>query len=228
VLRARAVEADFFISIHADSHDSPSISGATVYSIEMDRAEREAAKLLADRERAGRLVGGEHLGEVDETVARMLLDLSREASINKSRIAGEAIIHNLSRVTKMLRPSVQRESFAVLTSPDIPSLLVETAFVTNPTEAARLRDASFQQSLAQAMMSGIVDFFRDYAPSESYLAHNPPPVARPPIRHVIARGETLSEIAERYRISLLELRRTNSINGDVIRIGQVLTIPTSS
>jgi N-acetylmuramoyl-L-alanine amidase len=91
-----------------------------------------------------------------------------------------------------------------------------------------LRDAGFQQALAQALMAGIVDFFRDHAPTDTYVARNPPPVQRPPIQHVISRGETLSGIAERYRTSVPELRRTNRINGDVIRIGQVLTIPTQS
>ena len=230
VLRARVAEADFFISIHADSHDSSNISGATVYSIKTERAMRETAEFVGNRQNHGQLVRSrENLADFPDDIAQVLVRLSQDANISKSRIAGEAILGNLSRVTTLLRTEVQPKSLAVLTSPDVPSLLVETAFVSNPREAERLLNANFQQSLAQAMLAGIIDFFRDgYAPSESYFAHNPPPDAKPPLRHVIVRGETLSEIAELYRISLRELRRTNSINGDVIRIGQVLTIPTSS
>ncbi|HEY5665752.1 MAG TPA: LysM peptidoglycan-binding domain-containing protein, partial [Gammaproteobacteria bacterium] len=125
-----------------------------------------------------------------------------------------------------LRDSVQEESYEVLTAPDIPSLLIETAFVTNPQDEARLRDPAFRGELADALYAGLLDYYRTNAPLDTYLARNPPAEYRGPVRHVIARGETLSEIAERYRISLRELRRTNRINGDVIRIGQVLTIPT--
>jgi N-acetylmuramoyl-L-alanine amidase len=114
-----------------------------------------------------------------------------------------------------------------LTSPDIPSLLVETGFVSNARDEAQLRDPAFRDTLARALFAGMLDYYRVNAPSDSYLARNPPAEPRGPIRHVIARGETLSEIAERYRISLRELRRSNEIRGDVIRIGQVLTIPTT-
>jgi N-acetylmuramoyl-L-alanine amidase len=225
---ARTAQADFFISIHADSYNSANVSGATVYSIKTERALRESQAFLGNRQAAGQLVGTQlSLAEVREDIATVLVELARDSSITKSRVAGDAIIDQLSRVTTMLRPDIQQKSLSVLTSPDVPSLLIETGFVTNPAEAKKLRDANFQQALAQAMLAGIVDFFRDFAPTDSYFAHNPPPVARPPIRHVIARGETLSEIAARYRTSVSELRRTNQISGDVIRVGQELIIPTS-
>jgi len=224
---AHEAQADFFISIHADSNKSSKVAGATVYSIDTGRAATEAARRLADRENAADLIGGVRLAEVDDGLAKVLLRLSQDASINKSLLAGQAIIDRLSDVTTILRPRVQQAPLVVLTSPDIPSLLVETAFITNPREAASLRDPTFQQVMAHALLNGILDFFSTSAPRDSYLAHNPPPVDRGPIRHVIARGETLSEIAERYRISLRELRRSNAIDSDVIRIGQVLTIPTT-
>lgn len=224
---AHAAQADFFISIHADSNTDRSVSGAAVYAIDTGRAESEAAKRLADRENAADLVGGARIADQDDDIARILLEMTQSASISKSLAAGSSIIDQLARVTTVRKSKVQSGRFLVLTSPDIPSLLIETAFMSNPREAARLRDAAFQRLLAQALFAGIVDFFRVNPPPDTYIARNPPPVNRPPIRHVIASGETLSEIAERYRISLTDLRRSNSINGDVIRIGQVLTIPTT-
>lgn len=225
--RAREAQADFFISIHADAIDDRRVRGATVYSIEDGRAAREQNAMLADREHAADLIGGINISEQDETIARVLLNLSQEVSISNSIIAGDRMIEQLSKVTSMLRGSVQEKSLAVLTSPDIPSLLVETGFVSNARDEAQLRDPAFRDTLARALFAGMLDYYRVNAPSDSYLARNPPAEPRGPIRHVIARGETLSEIAERYRISLRELRRSNEIRGDVIRIGQVLTIPTT-
>ncbi len=97
--------------------------------------------------------------------------------------------------------------------------------MSNQQDEARLRDPAFRSQMADALYAGLLDYYRTNAPLDTYLARHPPAEHRGPVRHVIARGETLSEIAERYRISLRELRRTNRINGDVIRIGQVLTIP---
>jgi N-acetylmuramoyl-L-alanine amidase len=183
--------------------------------------------VLAHRQNAAEMIGGVNISDQDESVARVLLNLAQEISISNSIIAGDRMISQLSRVTSMLRPGVQEKSLKVLTSPDIPSLLIETGFVSNSGDAARLKDPAFRDSLARAIFAGMLDYYRDNPPRDSYLARNPPPVQQGPIRHVIARGETLSEIAERYRISLRELRRMNEIRGDVIRIGQVLTIPTT-
>jgi N-acetylmuramoyl-L-alanine amidase len=225
---AHEAQADLFISIHANAiKDDSSVRGAEVYSISTRRAATEAARRLADRENAADLIGGVSLSDVEDDVAQLLLRLTQDASRSKSLLAGEAILDRLSNVTPLLRTKVQQGPLVVLTSPDIPSLLVETAFVTNPGEARNLRDSGYQQRMAQALLDGILDFFSDNAPSESYLAHHTPPVQRGPIHHVISRGETLSEIAERYRVSLRQLRQSNQIRGDVIRIGQVLTIPTT-
>jgi N-acetylmuramoyl-L-alanine amidase len=122
---------------------------------------------------------------------------------------------------------VQQGSFLVLTAPDIPSIFIETAYISNPREEASLRDANYQRELAGAVFRGVVEYFRSHAPAETLFAQNPPPERRDPIKHVIARGETLSQIAERYRVSLRSLRQTNSLSSDMIRIGQVLTIPAT-
>jgi len=224
---AHEAQADLFMSIHADAIDDRRVRGATVYSILDGRAASERASRVADRENSADLIGGVRLSEMDDSLARVLLRLSQDASISKSITAGESFIEQLSRVTAVRKNTVDQGNFVILTSPDIPSVLIETAYLTNRSDANNLKDAAFQNVIAHALLNGIRDYYRINAPSDTYLARNPPAEQQGPIRHVIARGETLSGIAERYRISLRELRRSNEIRGDVIRIGQVLTIPTT-
>jgi N-acetylmuramoyl-L-alanine amidase len=222
---ARRARADLFVSIHADAYEDPSARGATVYALSMGRASDEVTRQAAERENAADLIGGVSLADKDETLARVLLDLSQSASISASVLAGQEIIEQLGAVTRMRKTRVQQGSFLVLTSPDVPSLLIETAYISNPREESALRDPDYQADLARAITSGIINYFRDYAPPESAFAHNPPAPVGAPVRHVIRRGETLSEIAAQYRVSLASLRQSNGIRGDTIRVGQVITIP---
>jgi N-acetylmuramoyl-L-alanine amidase len=223
---ARDANADLFLSIHADAVERGSAEGATIYVLDTTRAADETTKRLANRENGVDLGRNINLSDVDDDmVARFVLDLSQGAVIGESRVAGQRVINQLSRVATMRKTKVEEGNFFVLTSPDIPSVFVESAYISNPREEKNLADPAFQNQFAYAIYAGILDYFRTNAPGDSYLAHNPPPERRGPIRHVIARGETLSEIAERYRISLRELRQSNRLRGDVIRIGQVLTIP---
>jgi N-acetylmuramoyl-L-alanine amidase len=190
-------------------------------------ASDEAALLLAQRENASDLIGGVSLADKDQMLARVLLDLSQSAALNASMAAGQRLIRRMSTVTAMRRRDVQQAPFLVLKSPDIPSLLVETAYISNPREEASLRSAKYQTALAGAIRQGIVDYFAASPPEGSYLAQNPVVESPELVRHVIARGETLSEIAERYRVSSASIRRTNSLRTDLLRVGQVLTIPRS-
>lgn len=224
---ARAAQADLFVSIHADAFRDSSARGATVYALSTRRATDEVARRAAERENASDLIGGVSISALDDTLARVLLDLSQSASISASMVAGERVIEEMSQVTRMRKMRVQQGSFLVLTAPDIPSIFIEAAYISNPREEAALTDPSYQNELAAAVFRGIVEYFRTHAPPDTLFAQAPPPVRRDPIRHVIASGETLSEIAERYRISLRTLRQTNELSSDVIRIGQVLTIPTT-
>jgi len=254
---AHEAHADFFMSIHADSYRSPDAKGATVYVLSDKGATDEAALLLAQRENASDLIGGVSLADKDQLLARVLLDLSQSAALNASTAAGQRLIRRMSAVTAMRRREVQQAPFLVLKSPDIPSVLVETAYISNPREEASLRSAKYQSALAGALKQGIVDYFAANPPADSYFASPTPTApapaattaasattvasttiaastrtaastttsALPPVRHVIARGETLSEIAERYRVSSASIRRTNSLRTDALRVGQVLTIP---
>jgi len=230
---AHGAHADFFISIHADSYRSADAKGATLYVLSDKGATDEAALLLAQRENASDLIGGVSLADKDQLLARVLLDLSQSAALNASTAAAQRLIRRMSAVTAMRRREVQQAPFLVLKSPDIPSVLVETAYISNPREEASLRSAKYQAALAAALKDGIVDYFAANPPPGSYFAsHAPVPTqaraATPvsvPVRHVIARGETLSQIAERYRVSSASIRRTNSLRTDMLRVGQVLTIP---
>jgi len=215
--KARKHKADFFISIHADAFPDKRAKGASVYALSQRGATSEAAKLLANRENASDLVGGVSLDDKDDMLASVLLDLSQSATIEDSLDVGSKVVKSLGGVAKMHKRTVQQAGFAVLKSPDIPSILVETAFISNPTEEKNLRSSAYQQKLAGAMMSGI----------RSYFISNPPAGTRIAAReHVIKRGETLSTIASRYHISLKTLRVANSLKSDSLRIGQILQIPT--
>jgi N-acetylmuramoyl-L-alanine amidase len=222
---AREAQADLFVSIHADAYRDASARGATVYVLSDKGASDEVAKRLAARENASDLIGGVSLADKDPILRQVLLDLSQNAALSASTTAGERLIDRLGTVTEMRKRQVQRAQFLVLKSPDIPSVLVETAYISNPKEEAALHDANYQAQLARALHAGVLDYFQTNAPADSYLARNPAERVVTPVQHVIGRGDTLSGIAERYRISLPALKRTNSLNSDVIRVGQVLTIP---
>jgi N-acetylmuramoyl-L-alanine amidase len=223
---AHAAQADLFISIHADAYHDSRARGATVYALSQKGASDEAARRLAERENAADLIGGVSLADKDHVLAQVLLDLSQNAAISASTAVGERVIRRLNNVTPMRRTEVQAAPFLVLKSPDIPSLLIETAYISNPNEEQALHDPAHQQRLARAIYAGIVDYFMANPPPGSHIALVPRTApATEPVRHVIGPGETLSGIAARYRVSVAAIRRSNSLNSDVVRTGQVLTIP---
>ena len=225
--RARQGEADLFVSIHADAFRDSRVGGSTVYVLSDKGASDEAARRLAERENASDMIGGVSLADKDDVLASVLLDLSQSAAISASSQVGQRIIKRLDTIAKIRKQQVQHAPFLVLKSPDIPSVLIETAYISNPSEEAALKSPEYQRAMARAIHDGIVDYFRDNPPPGSYLAANPPPYREAAVRHVISRGETLSEIAQRYSVSLSTLKRFNGLSGDGIWIGQVLTIPVS-
>ncbi len=220
---ARKAKADLFVSIHADAFKKRKVRGASVFTLSRRGASSEAARWLAKHENDADLVGGVSLDEMDSTLASVLLDLSQTATKEASYRVAANVLKQLRAVGHLHKNSVQKAGFVVLKSPDIPSILVETAFISNPTEEQKLKNRRHQQKIAKAIFNGIFGYFKRYAPSDTLMAslYSEHP------RHVIARGETLSGIAQQYGVSLKAIKAANSLAGNVIRVGQVLKIPTS-
>lgn len=162
--RARSSHADLFVSIHADAVRDRSIAGASVYTLSYRGASSEAAKRLADHENALVLKGGTSLANVDPALASVLLDVSQEANMGASVEAADEVLNSLDRVGAIRKKVVQHAAFVVLKSPDLPSMLVETAYISNPAEERKLRSSAYQGQLAGAIEAGIVSYFRAHPP----------------------------------------------------------------
>lgn len=231
---ARKHNADLFVSVHADAFTRTSAFGASVYALSDGGATSETARLLADRENRSDLiggVGGVSLGNKDQVLASVLLDLSMTATLSASLDVGQQVLSSIGRITPLHKRRVEQAGFMVLKSPDIPSILVETGFISNPGEARKLSTRAHQQALARAMHSGIRDYFHRYPPPGSRLAALKASgglQSQRPSEHTVVRGDTLSMIAARYDISVASLRQSNNLGNDQIRVGQVLKLPSSS
>ena len=220
--KARQQKADLFISIHADAFRDQRVAGSSVYILSERGASSEAARWLAEQENASDLIGGVSLGINDNVLASVLLDLSQTASLEMSIDVADRVLAGLKSIGKLHKRQVQSAGFAVLKSPDVPSILIETAYISNPGEEKKLKDSSYQTRLAGAIVHSLRGYFQEHAPEGTILA------STASIRkHIITRGETLSTIAEHYRISMQKLREHNGLKSDMIKVGQVLSIPPS-
>ena len=170
--KARRVKADLFISVHADAFIRPHARGSSVFALSERRATSEAARWLAKKENQADFVGGVNIDLKDRYLAQTLLDLSQTATIDHSLRLGSAVLGELGQVNTLHKARVEQASFAVLKSPDVPSILVETAFISNPEEEKRLNDEGYQDQLARAILSGIKRYFAKYPPRPSPLALN--------------------------------------------------------
>ncbi len=171
--KARKVKADLFVSIHADAFIRPHARGSSVFALSEKRATSEAARWLANKENDADLIGGVNLDIKDRYLAQTLLDLSQTATIDHSLRLGDAVLKKLGGVNTLHKPRVEQASFAVLKAPDIPSILVETAFISNPDEEKRLNDEGYQDKLARAILDGIREYFAKHPPRpQSPLALN--------------------------------------------------------
>ncbi len=229
-LLARDQKADFFVSIHADAFKSPRPSGSSVFALSQSGATSETAKWLAVSENRSDLIGGVDgnldLTDKDEVLRGVLLDLTMTATLNDSLAVGGQVLDQLGQINNLHKPRVEQAGFAVLKSPDIPSLLVETGFISNPSEEGRLRSSSYQRSLAKAIFAGINAHFRRNPPPASLLAwQRDRQRGGETNEYRIQPGDTLSEIASQHSVPVQRLRQANELNGDVIRVGQVLHIP---
>ena len=246
---ARERKADLFISIHADSFRDYGAHGSSVYILSPDGASSEAARWLAESENQADLIGGVTLDDKEQMVASVLLDMSQTRTIEESSAAAKAVLRHLKGVGKLHSRRVQRAGFAVLKSPDIPSMLVETGFLSNPMEEKKLNDPAHQRKIARAVLAGVRAYFNQYAPPGTWIAEGkrPPkssvarasapkvsgnivrttaPPAAAPKRHTIRDGETLFGIARKYRVNVSSLKLVNGLKEDgIIRVGQRLLIP---
>ncbi len=249
---ARDNSADLFVSIHADSFSSSDARGSSVWVLSPRGKTNTAARWLADGQNRADLIGGVTLDDKDDSLAKVLLDLQQGYAMQ----ASDAVAGNVLKALRALGPThrsyVERANFVVLRSPDVPSILVETAFISNPAEERRLRDPTHQRMLATAVMAGVKDYFESTPPPGTWFAAQAgdqrpvvAKVAAKPARtmlaradtgadrgvsreiHKVSRGESLRSIARQYGISVGVLKDANGMRNDTVRAGAVLTIPTT-
>jgi N-acetylmuramoyl-L-alanine amidase len=225
--RARTNRADLFVSVHADAFMDRSVRGSSVYVLSTRRASSEAAKTLADRENAADLIGGVSLHDKSDVLATVLLDLSQNAAISASRDAASRVLAELDTVGRLKKSDVQHASLIVLTSPDVPSMLVETAFISNPEEERKLRDSAHQARLAEAIHAGIRRYFYDNPPPGTHVAVLAARERGQALRHVVSPGETLVDVAGRYAVGIDDLRRRNHLETETVASGTILEIPVA-
>ncbi len=222
---ARQSGADFFVSIHADSFPkNRSVRGSGVYALSLRGANSELSRWLQNTENADDLAGGVDLGDVDNDTRQVLLNMSMESAIRISKQAGEGLLRDLSRVGRVHKKRLGLANFAVLRSPDIPSLLVETGFLSNRSDAERLSNVREQERIAEAIFTGIKRYFEKNPPANTFVAWRKDN-AGSRMTVTVERGDTLSEIAARYGLSVKALKELNGLERDVIRLGQTLEVP---
>lgn len=230
---ARKKGADLFVSIHADAAPRAAAFGASVYALSDRGATSETARWLANSENQSDLIGGTgnvSLDDKDRMLAGVLLDLSMTASLSSSLNVGQKVLTNMGRVTPLHKKRVEQAGFMVLKSPDIPSILVETGFISNPKESGKLATKAHQQALARSITTGVRQFFQQNPPPGTYLAWQRDAGKTPsgPRDHVVSAGESLSMIALRYQVSLAALRSANRLSSDTVKVGQTLSIPATA
>ena len=221
--RARQAEADLLISIHADAFRDFRVRGSSVYVLSQRGASSEAARMLAKNENEADLIGGVRLDRGDDVLSSVLLDLSQSATMEYSAHAADHLLRQLSTVGRRHRKAVESANFVVLRSPDVPSVLVEVGFISNPQDEQNLNSSAHRTKVARALAQGIHSHFMRTAPQGTWYAAN-----RSEQRYIVQAGDTLGVIAQEHRVSLSELRATNNLSGDLIKPGAVLVIPAGS
>lgn len=225
--RARAQNADLFISLHADAYTSPNARGSSVFILSKKGASSEAAKWLAEKENRADLVGGVSLENKGNVLASVLLDLSQAANEDASLEAASSVLKSLGRVTTLHKKYVERAGFAVLKAPDMPSVLVETGFVSNPSTERLLRSDAHRRHIAQNIMAGLQQYFAN-KPRRVLQVQT---VAQTPknkqkyLYYMVKKGDTLGLVANKHKVSMQSLRIANKLKKDAIFVQQKLIIP---
>lgn len=245
---ARKNRADLFVSIHADAFTKPQANGASVYMISSKSATSAMARYLAKNSNGS--IAGVSLKNRDPMVSKILSSMSLEGSMQASKSIGEMILPELSQVARLHSRHVEKAPFAVLKSPDVPSLLIETGFISNPKESAKLATSWYRAKIARAIHRGIVNYFNEAPPVDSWLyAHrnndgskNATKVAKkapsrrpaeerakpiPTQKYIVQPGDTLSEIAALYAMSTQDLKEINKLSNSRIKVGQSLLVPST-
>lgn len=245
---ARKFNADLLVSVHADAFTKPQAKGASVYAVSTRGATSEMARWLAKKENSADLIGGIDglsLDDKDDVLAGVLLDLSSTASLTASLGVGSHVLSSMSKMAHLHKKTVQQAGFVVLKSPDIPSILVETGFISNPSEAQRLKSSGYQKQLADSIHKGVVKYFETTPPPGTLIAwlkqdrnrqaSNHYPVnfqgnswSNVPVsykKYIVKRGDTLSLIAAQNQLSMNDIKSLNGLSSDRLRIGQGLKLP---
>jgi N-acetylmuramoyl-L-alanine amidase len=219
--KARKNNADMMISLHADSFPDPRARGSSIYALSVDGATSETARLLAETENASDLLFGDvELAVEDKMVKEVLFDLSLTGTIESSMDIGSEVLKHIAKVNRVHKKSVQQAGFAVLKAPNIPSVLLETAFISNPREEKNLRSRAHQQKVAKAVGRGVADYFSRKAPPGTWLSAKVSD-------YKIKSGDTLGGIANKFNTSVKNLRARNALYSNNLNAGQVIKIPVS-
>ncbi|GLQ97375.1 N-acetylmuramoyl-L-alanine amidase [Dyella mobilis] len=253
---ARQNQADLFVAIHADSFTSSDARGSSVWVLSPRGKSSVAAQMLADRENSSDLIGGVSLAAENDSLASVLLDMQQGWAVQASETVAQKVLSALSALGPTHRGYVEHANFVVLRSPDVPSILVETAFISNPMEERKLRDSGHQQQLATAIMDGVKGYFTSNPPPGTWFAAEAarrngvlqgnagevasaskssdklasaaaPADADVRDMHRVANGETLRSIAKQYGVSISSLKSVNGISSNSVRVGTMLEIPDS-
>lgn len=226
---ARRQNADLFVSVHADAFTNPSAEGASVFALSNGGATSAMAQYLADQENAADVIGGINgvsLEDKDDVLRSVLVDLSMTATLQSSLDIGTKILAEMGKFARLHgnRTVPGQANFVVLRAPDVPSILVETGFISNPREEANLGSAAYRKRMATAITTGIVNYFNQKAPEGTWVAWNKQQKSMTR-EYRVARGDTLSSIAVRNGVTVRALQELNNLSGSTIRVGQVLLIP---
>jgi len=230
---ARTMKADLFVSIHADAFTKASARGASVFALSRNGATSETARFLAQRENESDLIGGVgdiSLGDKDQVLAGVLVDLSMTATLNSSLQVGHHVLNSMGGIAHLHKRHVEQAGFMVLKSPDVPSILVETGFISNPEEARKLATVAYRKQMASSVFKGIRQYFYQHPPAGTYIAAQ---VQSGSVKdferqHTVVSGDSLSGIATRYSVSSQRLMQYNNLRDTNVRIGQTLKIPAGN
>jgi len=216
---ARQVQADLFISLHADAFRTKKAKGSSVYVLSDNGASSEAAGWLANKENNSDRIGGVSLGDKDDLLKLVLVDMVKNSTLEDSHRVAKQVLRKLKSVNSLHKNHVEKAGFRVLKAPDMPSILIEMAFISNPREETRLRSGHYQAKMSKAILHGVQSYFKSNAPPGTKLA------LMKNHEHKITSGETLSYIAKKYQVSVKGLRLANNLSNDKLRIGKILHIP---